>query len=166
MKGLGSVMKRRMVLSLGALAMLAMSATASHAQSGPFSSFAGTWTGTGTVSLSDGSNERIRCRATYNVGGDGSGLQQQLRCASDSYRFELASDVVARGSSISGNWSETSRNVNGTLQGKVSPGQIEVFVEAAGFAANLTLRTAGNKQTVSISSKGEIKGVSITLTRS
>lgn len=164
MKGLGS-MKRRMVSSFGALAMLAMSAAASHAQSGPFASFAGTWTGTGTVSLSDGSNERIRCRATYNVGGDGSGLQQQLRCASDSYRFELASDVVARGSSISGNWSETSRNVNGTLQGKVTPGQIEVFVEAAGFAANLTLRTAGNKQTVSISSKGEIKGVSITLTR-
>lgn len=166
MKGLGSVMKKWMVLPAGAVAMMLMSATPSLAQSGPFAGFAGTWTGTGTVSLSDGSNERIRCRATYNVGGDGSGLQQQLRCASDSYKFELASDVVARGGNISGNWSETSRNVNGTLQGKVTPGQIDVFVEAAGFAANLTLRTAGNKQTVSISSKGEIRGVSITLNRS
>ncbi|OQW56869.1 MAG: hypothetical protein A4S14_09600 [Proteobacteria bacterium SG_bin9] len=166
MKGLGSVMKKWMVLPAGAVAMMLMSATPSLAQSGPFAGFAGTWSGTGTVSLSDGSNERIRCRATYNVGASGAGLQQQLRCASDSYKFELASDVVARGSAISGNWSETSRNVNGTLQGKVSPGEIEVFVEAAGFAANLTLRTTGNKQTVSISSKGEIRGVSITLTRS
>lgn len=166
MKGLGLVMKKWMVLPAGAVAMMLMSATPSLAQSGPFAGFAGSWSGTGTVSLSDGSNERIRCRATYNVGGDGSGLQQQLRCASDSYKFELASDVVARGSNISGSWSETSRNVNGTLQGKVSPGEIEVFVEAAGFAANLTLRTTGNKQTVSISSKGEIRGVSITLSRS
>lgn len=166
MKGLGSVMKKWMVLPAGAVAMMLVSATPSFAQSGPFAGFAGTWTGTGTVSLSDGSNERIRCRATYNVGGDGSGLQQQLRCASDSYKFELASDVVARGSAISGSWSETSRNVNGTLQGTVSPGQIDVFVEAAGFAANLTLRATGNKQTVSISSKGEIRGVSITLSRS
>ena len=165
MKGLGSVMKKRMVLPAGALAMMLMSATASHAQSGPFSSFAGSWSGTGMVSLSDGSNERIRCRATYNVGGDGSGLQQTLRCASDSYRFDLSSDVVARGNNVSGNWSETSRNVNGTLEGKVAPGQIDVFVQAAGFAASIVVRTAGNKQTVSISSQGEIRGVSITLTK-
>jgi hypothetical protein len=41
-----------------------------------------------------------------------------------------------------------------------------VFVEAAGFAANLTLRANGNKQSVSITSKGEIRGVSITMVRS
>jgi hypothetical protein len=45
-------------------------------------------------------------------------------------------------------------------------GQIDVFVEASGFAANLTLTTRGNRQTVSISSKGEIKGVNITMTKS
>jgi hypothetical protein len=36
----------------------------------------------------------------------------------------------------------------------------------AGFAANLTLRTNGNKQTVQISSKGEIRGVTITMVKS
>jgi hypothetical protein len=44
-------------------------------------------------------------------------------------------------------------------------GVIEVFVEAAGFAATLTLKTTGNKQSVQISSKGEIRGVSITMTK-
>ena len=41
-------------------------------------------------------------------------------------------------------------------------GQIDVFVEASGFAANLNLKTNGTKQTVQIDSKGEIRGVSIT----
>jgi hypothetical protein len=40
-----------------------------------------------------------------------------------------------------------------------------VFVEASGFAASVTLRTTGNKQTVQINSKGEIRGVSITMSK-
>jgi len=34
-----------------------------------------------------------------------------------------------------------------------------------GFSANLTLRTSGNKQTVQISSKGDIRGVTITMVK-
>ena len=73
---------------------------------------------------------------------------------------------LASGSSISGTWSESSRNINGNLQGRAGGGQIDVFVEAAGFAANLTLVTRGNRQSVSISSKGEIQGVNISMSRS
>ncbi|WP_184257875.1 hypothetical protein [Rhodopseudomonas rhenobacensis] len=151
----------------GVAAALVLSAPASHAQSGgPFAGFDGVWSGTGTVSLSDGSNERIRCRATYSVGGGGQGLNQTLRCASDSYKFDLSSRVVSQGGTVSGTWSEASRNLNGNLQGRAGGGHIEVFVEAAGFAANLTLTTRGNKQSVSISSKGEIRGVNISMVRS
>lgn len=146
-------------------AALTLSASASQAQSGPFAGFEGSWSGTGTVSLSDGSNERIRCRASYRVQGGGQELQQSLRCASDSYKFDLSSNVVSQGGGISGTWSEASRNINGNLQGRAGGGQIEVFVEAAGFAANLTLVTRGNKQSVSISSKGDIRGVNITMVR-
>lgn len=146
-------------------AVLTLSATASQAQSGPFAGFDGSWSGTGTVSLSDGSNERIRCRASYKVQSGGQTLQQSLRCASDSYKFDLSANVVSQGGSISGNWTEASRNINGNLQGRAGGGQIDVFVEAAGFAANLNLVTRGNKQQVSISSKGEIRGVNISMTR-
>jgi hypothetical protein len=93
------------------------------------------------------------------------GLKQKLDCASDSYKFDLTSDVTSNGERISGNWSEASRNIFGNLQGTAGGGQIDVFVEANGFAANLTLRTNGNKQTVQISSKGEIRGVNITMVR-
>jgi hypothetical protein len=148
------------------VAALTLTATASQAQSaGPFAGFDGAWSGSGTVSLSDGSKERIRCRASYKVLSGGQTLQQSLRCASDSYKFDLNSNVVSQGSSISGTWNEASRNINGNLQGRAGGGQIDVFVEAAGFAASLTLVTRGNKQTVSISSKGEIQGVNISMVR-
>ena len=147
-------------------AALLWSVSASHAQSGPFVGFDGTWTGNGTVALSDGTTERIRCKADYKVNASGLGLKQNLRCASDSYKFDLVCDVTSDGDRISGNWGEASRNVFGNLRGTAGGGQIDVFVEAAGFAASLTLRTTGNKQTVQISSKGEIRGVTITMVKS
>jgi hypothetical protein len=166
MKLFGSNRFGQAIKTAGIGAALLMSVSASHAQSGPFAGFDGSWTGTGTVSLSDGSNEHIRCKADYKVNGSGLGLKQNLHCASDSYKFDLSSDVTSQGDRISGNWSEASRNIFGNLQGTAGGGQIEVFVEASGFAANLTLRTNGNKQTVQISSKGEIRGVSITMVKS
>jgi len=166
MKLFGSARLVRGIKVAGIGAALMLSVTAAHAQSGgPFAGFDGAWSGSGTVSLSDGSVERIRCKANYKVDGTGKGLQQSLHCASDSYKFDLSSNVVSNGDRISGNWSEASRNVNGDLQGTAGGGQIEVFVEANGFAANLTLRTNGNRQTVQISSKGEIRGVNITMVK-
>ena len=93
------------------------------------------------------------------------GLKQALHCASDSYKFDLTSDVTSQGDRISGSWSEKSRNIFGNLQGTAGGGVIDVFVEAAGFAATLNLRTNGNKQVVEIESKGEIRGVNITMTK-
>jgi hypothetical protein len=147
-------------------ASLLLSVSAGHAQSSPFAGFDGVWSGNGTVALSDGTTERIRCKADYRISGSGMALKQSLRCASDSYKFDLSSDVTSQGDRISGNWSEANRNVFGNLQGTAGGGQIEVFVEAAGFAASLTLRTIGNRQTVQISSKGDIRGVSITMVKS
>src|ERR1700744_1384441 len=146
-------------------AALILSMSASNAQSGPFAGFDGAWSGNGTVTLSDGNTERIRCKADYKVNGTGLNLKQNLHCASDSYKFDLSSDVTSQGDRIAGNWSEASRNIFGNLQGTAGGGQIDVFVEANGFSANLTLRTTGNKQTVQISSKGEIRGVAITMVK-
>src|SRR6202171_4948948 len=154
------------IKAAGIGAALLLSVQASHAQSGPFAGFDGSWAGNGTVSLSDGTTERIRCKADYKVDGSGLGLKQSLHCASDSYKFDLSSDVTSQGDRISGYWSEASRNVNGSLQGTAGGGRIEGFVQAAGFAANLILQTNGNRQTVEISSKGEIKGVNITMVKS
>ena len=165
MKLFGSGLFGQAIMAAGIGAALMLSVSAGHAQSGPFAGFEGSWGGNGTVALSDGTIERIRCKADYKVNGNGLSLKQSLNCASDSYKFVLNSDVTSSGDRISGNWSEKSRNIFGNLQGTAGGGQIDVFVEASGFAANLTLRTTGNKQTVQISSKGEIRGVTITMSK-
>ena len=155
-------------LILGAVAMLAAAAfsTPSQAQSGPFNGLAGVWSGAGTVTLDDGSSERIRCRATYAVGEAGHGLNQTLTCASDSYKFDLRANVVADGNEISGSWSEISRNISGTIEGTANPGQISVRASAAGFNANISVGTRGNRQSISISADSAFKSVNMSLSRS
>jgi hypothetical protein len=151
---------------LAAVAFFVVSSSSSYAQSGPFAGMAGSWSGGGTVTLDDGSTERIRCRATYAVGAGGNGLNQSLTCASDSYRFNLSSNVVAEGGSLSGTWSESSRGVNGNLEGRVSGGNFQIVASAPGFTANLSLTTRGNKQSVVIKSDSAFRGASISLSRS
>src|SRR3954453_3491883 len=108
---------RSAILTVAACAAALLFSSAGHAQSGPFTGMAGVWSGGGTVTLDDGSTERIPCRATYAVGNGGNGLNQSLTCASDSYRFNLSSNVVARGGSLSGTWNESSRNISGEIEG-------------------------------------------------
>jgi len=166
MKRSGSGLLGRALKTGAVVAALTLSASAAYAQSRPFAGFDGAWSGNGTVSLSDGSSERVRCRAEYRVDNTGLGLKQTLRCASDSYKFDLSSNVKSEGERVSGDWSETNRNIFGSLQGTAGSGKIDMMVEAPGFTASLLLRTSGNKQTVQINSKGDIRGVSITLVKS
>jgi hypothetical protein len=147
------------------LMVASLSSTASYAQAGPFAGMAGFWSGGGTVTLDDGSTERIRCRASYAVGEGGRGLNQTLTCASDSYKFDLKTNVVAEGGAIRGTWSEGSRNVNGSLEGRGANGNFEVVASAPGFNANISLTTHGNRQSVVIKGENQFRSASISLKR-
>jgi len=83
--------------------------------------------------MSNGAAERIRCRATYAVNGAGRALQQTLRCASDSYRLDISSNVVSEGGALSGSWSEATRGVS------------EVFPAAPRFTDCGLCRWAGSR---------------------
>jgi hypothetical protein len=146
-------------------AVVLLSGSAGYAQSAPFAGMSGVWSGSGTITLESGASERIRCRATYSVRSDGDALNQSLVCASDSYKFDLKSDVIAKNGELSGTWTEASRNVTGSLEGHAGGGQFNVVVSAPAFTANLSMKTSGNKQTVSISSQTQIKSASISLSR-
>jgi hypothetical protein len=154
---------RRLTLAAAAVAVMTFAVSPSHAQSGPFAGMAGTWSGGGSVTLDDGSRERVRCRATYRVGGVN--MAMSLTCASDAYKFNLQADVVAQGNAIAGNWSESSRGISGSLQGRGGGGNFQVAANAAGFNANLSMRTSGNRQSVSISADTGFRSASISLAR-
>jgi hypothetical protein len=159
------VVIRRLIFAIATLVVASVSSSASYAQSGPFAGMAGNWSGAGTVALDDGSTERIRCRATYAVGAGGSGLNLGLICASDSYKFDLRGNVVADRGALSGTWSESSRGVNGNLEGRGANGNFQVLASAAGFNANLSLTTHGNRQSVVIRAESGFRGANISMSR-
>jgi len=132
----------------------------------PFRALAGSWAGGGTISMSNGDQERLRCRAAYDVGGRGDQLRLNIRCASDSYNIDLSSDLAYRGGEISGEWSEASHNASGTIAGRVSGDRIEAQARGQTFSAGLSLTTRGSRQTVSIRPAGtEITAVNLELSR-
>jgi len=151
-------------LAFAAAAFFAASTASGYAQSGgPFAGMAGVWAGGGTVTLDDGSRERLRCRANYAVAGNT--LTMNLTCASDAYRFNLQANVVAEGGAISGNWSESSRNVSGTLEGRGGNGSFQVLASAGGFNANISLSTHGNRQSIVMRADSQFRGAAISMSR-
>ena len=136
------------------------------APASPFLAMAGTWSGGGVLSTTDGQQEQLRCRAAYDVSGAGEQLRLNLKCASASYNFDLASDVEYRGGAISGSWSEASRNASGTLSGRAAGDHVEAAARGDSFSAHLSLTTRGGRQTVSIQPQGtNVQAVSLTLNR-
>lgn len=146
----------------------ALSSIGAHAEDGPFAGLSGSWTGDGTVTMADGSHERIRCSANYSVPPMGKSLNQGLKCASDSYRFDVKSNVfVEDGGTLRGTWSEATNQVQGNVSGRVSPGHIETSVSSQAFSAHLTVTTQGGKQSVSILPQNtDVKTVTIEMRRS
>lgn len=139
------------------------------ADTGPFTPLDGQWSGGGTVQLSNGAREQLRCRASYDVLNDGNKLQLSLRCASESYNFNLQSSANYAGGRVAGIWSEATLNTGGTLTGQADDRQIAVTAHGQSFSANLTLVTQGDRQSVAIQStnpQSRIVGASIDLRRS
>jgi hypothetical protein len=161
-----TLMNKTTVKAVVAAALIALlPLNTSLAQSGPFTHFAGAWSGGGTVLLDDGSTERIRCRANYRVDEAGGSLEQTLRCASDSYGFDVESNVMSRAGNVFGSWTESNRNISGHLEGRAGGGQVSAAIEAPGFTATLRIVLHGKKQSISINSSSQIRHVSVSLSR-
>jgi hypothetical protein len=144
-------------LALMIVASGALWAPAGMAHTGsPFAAFFGSWRGSGHVVSSDRHSKRINCRATYSESNGGETLSQSLVCASDSYRFDVRSYVVADGRDVQGRWEETTRNVTGQLSGQVQNGRFDGSIAGPAFAAQMSLRTTERRQTVSITPQGGI----------
>jgi hypothetical protein len=156
---------RRAVFAV-ALSVLASPSLAQQPDEGPFAGLPGSWAGTGIIALSSGAKERIRCRATYRLDHDISNLRLELSCTSDSYKFELQSQLAYNDRAISGSWNETTRGVGGTVTGTAVGSRIQARAEGQTFTAILAMNTRGPRQSVSIESPGsEMSRITIDLTR-
>jgi hypothetical protein len=169
---LQSMKKRTHLLIFTALAgfsIITQSNLALSAETGarPFASMLGSWLGDGSVTSSKGVSEHIRCRAKYSASPSGADLHQVLRCASDSYTFDVSADVVYEDGAVSGTWTEANRDATGHVSGRLDGGQVQATIVGPSFSALLVLTTRGDHQSVSIRPKDvDVTAVSINLRRS
>jgi hypothetical protein len=133
-----------------------------------FARFAGEWSGDGTIKMTAGSSEKIRCKAKYIVTSNGTSLEQIVHCASDSYKLEIRSKVVSNGTTFAGKWSELTRDRIGNVSGTVTSAGIRGKIDGIGFTADLAISTQANRQSVTLDPTGatDISHVSITLIKS
>jgi hypothetical protein len=147
-------------------AALLFASTAGEAQTGPFAMLAGSWSGIGTIKLVDGGTERIRCKASYDLVSN-SNVTLNLTCASDSYKFVLLGNMLASSAgSISGNWTEQTRSVAGTVSGHVTGNYIAVSTSGALQATLALTSTPPTQQSIVLKSQGtSIQQMSISMKR-
>ena len=154
---------RRLTFAAVAFFLAAFAASTSYAQSSAFAGMAGTWSGGGTVTLDDGSSERIRCRATYKVSG--ASMDMSLTCASDAYKFNLQAAVVAPGRrgyrQLERNQPQCRRQHPGPRRRRQFPGDRQ----AAGFNASISLKTTGNKQQIAMKADSQFRAANISLSK-
>ena len=165
-KSLSSKMKSGLTVAAAA-ALVGFAALPGTVQAfnSPFTAMSGSWSGSGTITTSSGNKERIRCRARYDVDGGGSSLGLMLRCASDSYNFELQSNATHSNGAVSGTWSENTRHVGGNIDGSARGNAINLRVSGV-ISATLGVSTNANQQSISIQAPGtELQSVAISLSR-
>jgi hypothetical protein len=151
---------------LGAGLFLSATPDADAQTTAPFEGLAGKWSVEGSIALTNGTTERLRCDATYAVSGGGETLDQTLHCASDSYNFDLRDNFVDNAGQILGSWNEVTKGVTGGISGRASNGVIQANVSGQAFTAAVTVATHGTEQAVKIRAQsGDLSRVTITLHR-
>lgn len=145
----------------GLMFLFAATATVASA-GGPFDGLEGLWGGNGTVTYSSGTKERLRCRVQYVLVPSSDSISQALRCASDSYNFQINALYVHQNGAITGVWDEKYLEISGTLTGTARAGLISGNLHGPGFLADYEVSTVGNSQTVRIAAEGqEIQEVAV-----
>lgn len=122
----------------------------------------GYWTGNGTVTMTNGATEQLRCVATYKPAAQS--VRQNLRCASTGYSISAAVDLKVDGAAITGTWEEKTYSANGDITGKVTDKGFALAIKGPTFNADLNLTHSACKQAIDIVPTGvDVTRISIGL---
>lgn len=150
-------------VSLSALALPALAGFA--LADGAFSSFGGTWRGSGSIILSGGQSERLSCKAYYTPKNSGAQLGIALSCASQGNKIELRANLDSSGNAVSGSWEERSFNSSGSISGKADGGKMNLAISGT-LKGTMSISTGGSSQSVTIKTDGTgFKAVNLKLSK-
>jgi hypothetical protein len=151
--------------NLALLLVIAMS-PACDAAAGPIEDLTGYWTGAGTVVLTNGDTERVKCAVVYKVGAGGTQIKQTLRCASAAYSISGAAELRVNGAQVSGNWEEKTYSATGEVAGRYTGSSFVLSIKGANFTAGMNVGLSSCKQSISITPHGlDVRRISMNLAK-
>jgi hypothetical protein len=128
----------------------------------PLGELPGRWSGNGSIRMTNGATQSVKCVATYFVAG--SNVTQNLRCASPSYKLDTKATLAVRGGHVTGTSEERQYAQTGAVTGRMTSSGFNLQIGGANFTAALQLTSTACKQSLSITPKGfDISRISIGL---
>ena len=136
---------------------------ASAAGDDPFETIRGKWRGSGTMSFTDGTKQRIACSSQYT--GSASQLGLVIACKSSISEITLSARLSANGGNLLGTWEEKTYKAIGSVSGKATENKIRFYI--GGYVlGTMTVNYNKSRQQVVISTKGiPLKDLTIAMKR-
>ena len=132
----------------------------------PLGDLNGFWSGTGSVVLSGGNTERVKCQVFYKAGEGSTQIRQTMRCASTDYTINSLAHLQVRGNQVTGSWEERTYSAKGEVTGRYSGESFVLSIQGASFSAAMNVSLSNCRQNISITPKGlEVTRVTIVLAR-
>lgn len=161
---------RRLVLNGATASWLALaggllgaSIAAAAADPGPLEHLPGRWSGWGAITMSSGQTEQVKCVATYFV-SDARRLEQNLRCASASYKIDSKALLEVASDQVRGHWEERTNAAAGSVSGRVTGSGFNLSIQGDNFTAVMAVSTSPCKQSINIAPQGtDIRRIAIGL---
>jgi hypothetical protein len=138
---------------------------AASALADPIPGLTGYWSGSGSVALSNGKTERVKCQVLYRSEGAGQ-ISQTMRCASADYNINSLAELTVNGSKVSGTWEEKTYAAKGAVNGRYGGDTFSLSIQGASFTASMNVTVSNCRQSLTITPTGlEVSRVSITLAK-
>jgi hypothetical protein len=148
-----------------AFALAATAQTGRAEASELFRQLGGSWRGSGDLTLSDGTRERLSCRGYYVSKSGGEELSIAILCNSPNQKIEIRSRVQESGQGVSGEWEERTFHATGQVSGRATGNSLRLSVSGT-ISGSISVTLRGKSHTVAVSASGTgFKSVSISLSR-
>jgi hypothetical protein len=146
------------------VAILLLAASASAAS--PIDDMAGYWSGAGSVLLSNGKTEKVKCSVVYKIADGGTQIKQSMRCASADYSINAAADLKVKGAQVTGSWEERTYSAAGEVSGKYTGTAFTLAIKGGTFSASMNVSLSNCKQQINIAPQGiDVNRISIGLAK-
>jgi hypothetical protein len=153
---------RKLLVAL--VAMLAIVGLVRGAAADPIEELAGFWSGGGSVVLTNGKTERVKCQVFYKT-GEGS-IRQTMRCASADYSINSLAELRVNGGQVNGNWEEKTYAAKGAVTGRYGGDGFTLTIQGGNFSAAMNVALSNCRQSINISPQGlEVSKVAIALAK-